>query len=147
MELSFKDYYEEGLKGAAWGAGAGYLAGSLLGGPLGGYAGAALGGWLGHKAQQPHATPYTNKSWGWGNSDSQHFVYYRDADGHVVKELLPNRYYNLDDEREKLNADPHHPYYYFFKCSSLDCEKGKIVQRVKAGYQSYQRKIRYNRGH
>lgn len=140
MDLDFREYYE-GLSGAAVGAGIGYLGGSMLGM---GYPMAAVGGWLGHKAQQA----FSNRQ---VKADPKYFVYYRDVNGRVVKELLPHEYLKIDSKYEALNNDKNHPYYYYGKCQGQvengQCDgRVKVARRIKAGYQNWQRNVRYGYG-
>ncbi len=78
-------------------------------------------------------------------TDPKYFVYYRDIDGQVQKELLPNENgyskENTPQKYEYLNNDKSHPYFYYF-----DDRKNKIVKRIKAGYQAFQRRSRYGAG-
>ena len=134
MEMNFREYAE-----AYWGK----ALGAIGGGMLGGVPGAIGGAWLGHKADQWYDKAMNPQQY--SKPDPKYFVYYKDIGGNVNKELLPNEYIPIDRKWEKLNADPSHPYYYYG-----DEKQNKIVTRVKAGYQSYQRQSKqgqYPRGY
>jgi hypothetical protein len=136
MELNFREYAE-----TFWGPGIGAAAGWTLGGgtplswPL-----AGLGGYLGHKAEKWYQN-LMDPSQQYHQTDPKYFVYYRDIDGQVHKELLPNEYdkEKTPQDAEHANADRNHPYFYYW-----DSRRNKLVKRVKAGYQSFQRRARYS---
>lgn len=136
MEMNFREY-AEGWGAAALGALGGAVAGTAAGGPLLGWPLMAAGAYYGNKyggdqqQQQPKVDP-------------KYFVYYRDIDGQVHKELLRNvglsGYIPIGKEYEERNADRTHPYFYYGKPGPEG--KPTVVQKTKAGYQSYQRQSR-----
>ena len=140
MEMNFREYAE-----GFWGPGLGALGGWLLGGgtplswPL-----AAAGAYAGHRAQNWYQD-LDDPSRRYNQVDPKNFVYYRDIDGRVQKELLPNENgYNKENtpqSYEHKNNDRNHPYFYYW-----DDRKNKIVKKIKAGYQAYQRRSRYGAG-
>lgn len=138
--MNFREYAEN-----AWGPGLGALGGWMMGGgtpfswPL-----AAAGAYAGHKAQNWYQN-LMDPSQRYHQTDPNYFVYYRDIDGRVQKELLPNvngySKENTPPDAEQKNNDKNHPYFYYW-----DDRKNKVVKRIKAGYQAYQRRSRYNAG-
>lgn len=135
MEMNFREYAE-----TFWGPGLGAAAGWAVGGlPL-----AAVGGYLGHKAEKWYQNLMDPSQREQPKVNPNYFVYYRDIDGRIQKELLPNEYdkQNTPQSDEYKNADQNHPYFYYW-----DERKNKIVKKIKAGYQAYQRRGRYGAGY
>ncbi len=131
MEMNFREYCE-----TFWGPAAGATAGWMMGAgtPLS-YPLAAAGGYLGHRAEKWYRN-LMNPQYNPPKTNPKFFVYYRDLDNQVHKELLPNEYIDCP-ECEQKNADASHPYFYYLKQTP---EGNRMMKRIKAGYQGYQRR-------